>query len=190
MNTHLSAQEFVDAVEGMLAADRQDHLAACEACGRAVTELREVTSEARAALTVPEPSPLFWDHFSRRVRAATDTEIVPIVAPRWWESAWGPMAAISSVVSAVALVALVYTSRTAQPDATAVASAVAIAAAEPMIDEGSLSLIAQIAADQSDEDLQAARPTMGATAAVIDELTPAQQTEFLRLIKAEMGNPE
>jgi hypothetical protein len=189
MNKHLSSQEFVDALAGTLAADRQGHVASCDACGHDVAELRAVTGEASAAGDVPEPSPLFWDHFSQRVRAATDVE--PIVAPRWWESAWRPLAALSAVAGAVALVAFIYGGHSVEFRTAGTGPAGAIAPVEPMLDEGALSLIAQMAADLSYEDLQqATRPTIDATAAVIDELTPAQQAEFLRLIKAEMGNPE
>jgi hypothetical protein len=191
MNSHLSPEEFVDALEGRLAADRRGHVEACAACGREVAELRELTDAAGVAGIVPEPSPLFWDHFSRRVRAATGAE--PIVAPRWWDAAWRPVAMLA-VAGAVVFIALAYPGwtgesggRTAPPPVAQVASAVG----EPTIDEGTLSLIAAIASDSSAEDLQqATQPTMDATAAVMDELTPAQRAEFIRLIKAEMGHPE
>jgi hypothetical protein len=189
MTKHLSTQEFADAVEDSLPADRRSHLAACDACGREVAEVRALLAEAHVAGTVPEPSPLFWDHLSRRVRAAT--EIEPIVAPRWWESAWRPMVALGAVAGAVALVAVVYSGRAGDAGAATGVGAGTAAAGEPTVDEGSLSLVAQMASDLSSEDLQqAARPNIDATAAVIHELTPAQRAEFIRLIKAEIGNPE
>ena len=37
-------------------------------CRRQVAELRDVLTSGCAASTVPEPSPLFWEHLSERVR--------------------------------------------------------------------------------------------------------------------------
>lgn len=190
MNSHLSAQEFVDAVEGSLAPDRRSHLAACAACGREVAALGEAMGDAHLGGAVPEPSPLFWDHFSRRVREATAAE--PIVAPRWWAPVWRPVVALGAVAGAAALVAVLYPGRAGESDRVAVVPIASTAAASELtIDDGSMSLIAALASDLSTEDLQqAARPTTDATAAVIDELTPAQRAEFIRLIKAEIGDPE
>jgi hypothetical protein len=189
MMKHLSAQEFVDVLGGTLPADRQAHLGGCEACGREVAELRALVADAHVAGAVPDPSPLFWDHFSRRVRAATDRD--PIVTPRWWESAWRPVGSLAAVAGAVALVALVYSGRAVAPGGATTAADVAGAAVEPTIDDGSMTLISAMASDLSAEELQqATRPTTDATRAVMDELTPAQRAEFIRLIKAEMGEPE
>ena len=59
------------------------------------------------------------------------------------------------------------------------------------VDEESVNFIVQLASDLSADELQeAARPTGDATAAVIDELTPAQRTELIKLIQAKMGGIE
>ena len=59
------------------------------------------------------------------------------------------------------------------------------------VDEESMNLIVQVASNLSaDEFQEAARPTGDATAAVIDELTPEQRAELIRLIQAKMGGIE
>jgi hypothetical protein len=61
--THLTPDELIDAIEGLLAADRQAHLAACDECQSQLASLSMTLSDAKAS-GVPEPSPLFWQHFS------------------------------------------------------------------------------------------------------------------------------
>lgn len=65
--THLSDVEIVDFVEDGLAPARAVHLEACDACRRRAQEARDALARAMEA-DVPEPSPLFWDSFSDRVR--------------------------------------------------------------------------------------------------------------------------
>ena len=67
--THLTPDELIDAMEGLLAADRQAHLATCEECQAQLASLSMALSDAKDA-GVPEPSPLFWQHFSERVATA------------------------------------------------------------------------------------------------------------------------
>jgi hypothetical protein len=45
------------------------HLDACGRCREKLASLRDALNLA-AAVVVPEPSPLFWDHFSARVRSS------------------------------------------------------------------------------------------------------------------------
>ena len=63
---HLTDTEFVDLIEdaGPAAADRRRHAAACEACRAQAAALGAVLAQT-ASDEMPEPSPLFWDHFSR-----------------------------------------------------------------------------------------------------------------------------
>ena len=67
--THLTPDELIDAMEGLLAADRQSHLATCDECLAQLASLSMTLSDAKAA-GIPEPSPLFWQHFSERVATA------------------------------------------------------------------------------------------------------------------------
>ena len=54
--------------ERCLDTDRTAHIKSCESCRLQVRALREVILEA-GDLTVPEPSPLYWEH-SKRVSEA------------------------------------------------------------------------------------------------------------------------
>ena len=67
--THLTPDELIDAMDELLAADRQAHLATCDECQEELAGLSVALGDAKDA-SVPEPSPLFWKHFSERVSTA------------------------------------------------------------------------------------------------------------------------
>ena len=105
--THLSAEEFVDLTDGVLSAARARHLDDCRDCQERAESLRDALGEARA-IEIPDPSPLFWDHLSRRVREAVARD----ANPGWrawsrWNStdAWS-LRAVVSVATAVLAVAV------------------------------------------------------------------------------------
>src|SRR6187455_2911243 len=101
---HLSPSEFVDFVEGTLDAARGSHAERCESCRRSGEELRRVFESSAARGDVPEPSPLFWEHFSARVRGAVAQETVS--APGWmtWRPAFVAIAALAVFVTAGSLI--------------------------------------------------------------------------------------
>ena len=70
---HLKPEELVDLAEGTRAESSAPHLNACADCRRQLGEMRAMMSEA-AAVDVPEPSPMFWNHFSARVSDAVASE--------------------------------------------------------------------------------------------------------------------
>ena len=74
--THLSSQELVDLAEGGLSADRAAHLEACDRCRDEANDLRAIMSDVQE-VEVPEPSPLFWEHLSRRVSDAVVSSDTP-----------------------------------------------------------------------------------------------------------------
>ena len=85
MTQHLSPEELIDLVEdrqALLGAGRVSHFNSCESCRQQVQELREVMLEA-SDLSVPEPSPLFWDHASHRLSEAIATD-ARSDQRRWW----------------------------------------------------------------------------------------------------------
>lgn len=80
---HLTPDELIDAVEGALASDRLAHASSCVGCRDEVGQLASILSEARA-VAMAEPSPLFWDRFSDRVRKAIAIEPAPARRlPQW-----------------------------------------------------------------------------------------------------------
>ena len=59
---HVKPDELVDIAEGTRAESSAPHLATCDDCRRQLADVRTMMSAA-AEVEVPEPSPLFWDHF-------------------------------------------------------------------------------------------------------------------------------
>ena len=79
--THLTPDELIDAVEGTArgrAAGAPRHVR--RSASASSPSLSSVLSDAKQ-VSVPEPSPLFWQHFSERVRAAIDHDAAP--ASNW-----------------------------------------------------------------------------------------------------------
>ena len=67
MTTHLTPEELIDSRERQLAPARQAHADDCAVCRAELARLEEVVLDV-ATVDVPEPSPLFWDHLSARIR--------------------------------------------------------------------------------------------------------------------------
>ena len=183
MKPHFSPQEFVEAIEGTLVQARLDHLSACGECRAGVMELRQLVSNVEAAAPVPEPSPLFWDHFRARVREATTT--APPPARSWWAASLGPIVGVLVGASAVALVLLL---RPVPPVVTPDEPVTTTVIAESPLDEGSWELVRGIASGLSIDDVESvATPRAGTADAAIDELTPAQREQLAKMLRAEIG---
>jgi len=106
MNRHLSEIEIVDALDGVLPPARAIHLHHCGPCRERVESLRATASRVQQAdgSPVPEPSPLFWEHFSSRVSEAVSEIDAPAEAAGWHRApfaAW--LAAAATLVLAVAV---------------------------------------------------------------------------------------
>ncbi len=88
MSLHVTSDELVDLLEGGSTERAAAHLETCEACRRQLAGLRAMMSRA-AEVEVPEPSPLFWDHLSARVRERIAAQDAPrshwkVPAPARW----------------------------------------------------------------------------------------------------------
>src|SRR5919109_3702123 len=79
---HLRDDQLIDLVDGVVVETDVPHLATCTACRQQLTDLRNTLATAAQA-DVPEPSPLFWDHFSSRVREAVARENG--TRQTWWQ---------------------------------------------------------------------------------------------------------
>src|SRR5258708_24891540 len=102
MATHLSESEFVDLAEDTLDPRRAAHAESCASCREQADALRAMLRDA-VSVEVPEPSPLFWDHLSARVRDEVAAEAVAS-RPGWiWSGLRGlmPLAAVAALVVAV-----------------------------------------------------------------------------------------
>lgn len=122
---HLRAEEFVDIAEGTRAESSAPHLAACEACRRSLADVRAAMAAAADA-GVPEPSPLFWNHLSQRVRDAIAAGEQPradgwraaLARLSWRRAVVEPIAALAVVV-AIVFLAVTMILRPAPRDAAA-----------------------------------------------------------------------
>lgn len=200
--THLTPEEFTDLVDGVLPADRHGHLTGCPACRERADALR-VTLQAAASNDVPEPSPLFWDHFSARVAEAIRRE--PRAAQGWARWMRTPAIAWASVAAAVVLVLAAVAWRQGGRDTAASAgqvpavahrqsptAAVAekdlqIAAADAEPDEA-WALVRTVAEDVAWDDAHAAGITArpGAAEGLAVELSAEERAELARLLETEL----
>jgi hypothetical protein len=80
MTPHLTPEELVDSRERQLPSARQAHADGCGVCRARLAEIDEVLLDVKA-IDIPEPSPLFWDHLSARIRDQVAHEPSP-TAPR------------------------------------------------------------------------------------------------------------
>jgi hypothetical protein len=192
---HLTELELVDLAEGTRPESSAPHLASCDRCRRQLLEMRSLMVDA-AAVQVPDPSPLFWDHFSARVREAVEAERE---APRrWWRDLSLPKRVLVPV-SAAALAALVVVSAlmprllTPQPGTDRSSTTSAAIAAGPgddfdVTDDASLMLVADLSAEMNldaaaDDGLA---PTGGAEHAVT-HLNDDELRELWQLLQQEMA---
>jgi len=117
---HLSPEELVDVAEGLRA--EPGHLGECVACRRELESMRALMG-AVADVEVPEPSPLFWQHFSARVHDAVAAEPQP--RSRWFAPAPGWRFALPVAALAAAAVALLVVAPVRRPAASRTPVAVA-----------------------------------------------------------------
>lgn len=200
---HLSNDDLLAAVEDETS--HVEHLEVCDACRARVEELRGMLSEARG-VEMPEPSPLFWDHFSERVRASIAEE--PRTQPPWsrWGWAWpaGVLAALAGVIIAVAITRA--PNGSAGPEAVAVAvrgggapgssndapesELTSLAPLTPLVDDPSWVFMTDLAGDLDWEDAGAAglvaRP--GSAERALDNLSAAEREAVLDVLRQELGD--
>jgi hypothetical protein len=199
---HLNDSEFADLIDEALPAERRQHLDRCESCRARAAGLPAVLARAVEA-EVPEPSPLFWEHFSARVVAAI-RESSPDGVPATWRFGWLRRPAVVWVsAAAIAAVVLVATlSRGIQPpepnatvarvpttDATVLSPVVNIDGEDLEADQA-WALVRTAADDMEwrEEDAHAAglnaRP--GSAERAVLELSPEERIELARLLDTEL----
>jgi hypothetical protein len=205
MTNHLSPQQFADAADGgTTPASVQAHLASCAACAARLTEFRAIVSSLADAADVPEPSPLFWDHFSTRVRAAIAAE--PATAPAWWPRWWRQVVALGAMAAVATVVVLSRLSNAPDQDLMSPAPSIASSATASGADLGAAGVAATVTASATDdapwnlivamagtlahEDLHDVVPPAHGTAGMVDDLTPEQRAAFVQLVKQQMGGTE
>ena len=182
--THLTPDELIDAVEGLLSEERQSHLAACEQCQRELAGLSSALTEAKQ-VSVPEPSPLFWPNFSQRVRVAIDQDAATSNNwPAWlrWQVLL-PLGAIAMII--LALLISVPNERRDE-NVTAALQAPQAPEAPEALDRWAM--LADLVGDIDLDTASAAGVTLmpGDAEQAVLQLTAEEQQELTRLLKAEL----
>ena len=180
--THLTPDELIDAVEGLLSEERQSHLAACEQCQRGLAGLSSALTEAKQ-VSVPEPSPLFWPNFSQRVRVAIDQDATTgSNGPAWlrWQVLL-PLGAVAMII--LALTISVPKQNSVAPDVSA-----ALDAPDAPVALDNWVMLADLVGDIDLDTASAAGVTLlpGDAERAVLHLTAEEQQELTRLLKAEL----
>jgi hypothetical protein len=184
--THLSPDERLTLIE---LADEPDHphLGECAPCRAEIATARALLSDARLA-QVPEPSPLFWDHFSRRVSDSIAAEPAP-VRPR--RSLWRVLIPLSVGVAALLLTVVI--------DRTSVPRRVPGSRVAPVGESGNATagvvsedaewvVLSDLAGEFDLETLSDSLGTSGASGAesAVWQLNEQERAELARLLRAEL----
>jgi hypothetical protein len=178
--THLTSDELIDAMDGVLAQERQAHASECGACRRQLDELAAVVKHTRD-VDVPEPSPLFWQHLSANVNAAIDRQM-DHAGPRWLR--WQILLPLGAVAMLVA--ALVFSLPDIRRAPAPPAGHVAIGDRQPEPDQWGT--VAELVGEF---DLDAAAETgvlePGLAEEAVLQLTAEERAELTRLLQAELS---
>ena len=76
MRSHLEDDVLLDVMEGAASVEATRHAGECASCAGRMADARSGLSLAAGA-AAPDPSPLFWDAFRRRVASAIEAEPRP-----------------------------------------------------------------------------------------------------------------
>ena len=129
--THLSEVELVDLLDGALPPARERHLDECDSCRATATRMHAAFALAKD-VEMPEPSPLFWEHFSARVHEGVRSAEAEAGQPAgWFGWAQGATAkwAMSAALLTLMIVAGVWRATAPAPRKVAPAATVASVAA-------------------------------------------------------------
>jgi hypothetical protein len=186
--THLTPEEFVDAAEGLLSPGRLQHLERCGTCRREVSALSALMGEA-AGSPCPEPSPLFWEHLSARVRQAVRAEVEPTVPWGLSRLRWPALVPLG-VLAALVVASVATMPHRSRPDAplASVSSGSAERELEFEADDRDWSVLADLVGPLDWETAEAAglALTPGDAELVVHELSAEERQELSRLITDEL----
>ena len=198
---HLHSDELIDLAEGTRLESSAPHLRSCEACRGQLTELRAMMSAAAQA-EVPEPSPLFWEHFSARVRDAVAAEGAPRRGALFglfgwsWSGVLMPLS-VGGLAAVLVAAALMFNSRympeLTTPPSVSSGPAASIADAAPMAelaDDPSLDMVADLAAqvdwEAAGESGIGLRAHEDVSEKAVNQLSDGERRELGRLLQEEL----
>jgi len=199
---HLTPARLVDFAEGTEAEHAVPHLAECSACRRTVAELR-ATLAGVADVNVPEPSPLFWDHLSARVRDGVAEESAP-GGTRWVEHWLRPrvvLPILAGVAGAVVVAVVASRGPNVQTPIPSTPLPIGESAQLPSLppleplgapDDPSLGLMADYGTALNWDDMReemAVVSRVGSTDEAVIALSAEERQELQRLLEEEMTQP-
>lgn len=183
--SHLSRSDLLEALERRDATSH--HLATCSRCRRELASLRRILREVQD-VEVPEPSPLFWEHFPGRVSAAVEVDRVPAAAMGFtWRSWWGATAA--AAVTGMAIAGLLVGGRQLSVGPTSSPSPNLAAESESvMADDTPWMLVEALAEELNLDEVELAGVVIAAGTAerAAAQLTVAEHVELVRLLRGEI----
>ena len=192
--SHLSPSEFIDLADGSLPRARAAHVDGCDACRAQAARVHDALAVTGEFADVPEPSPLFWDHLSARVREGVASAPPRPMFPFGFGIVQPIAAALSVVVLVGSAVLLTRDSRTSIALPSTVTSAPAAntdPAADSALDPSHAAAWAVLTAAAADLHLDDARDAgMDVPSAVVDQavtqLTRDELSELGRLLQSEL----
>jgi hypothetical protein len=179
---HLTPDQLIDALDEPLSADARCHLEACPACRAQFEELTVALTSTRD-LDVPEPSPLFWQHFSARVRSAVEAEGPP---NRGWPS-WFRLPVLAPLVGLALVIAVLVVTLPQAIRPLPIDVAELPGGDVPLNDDG-WTLVADVVGDLDWDTAMAAGLSVepGAVDRAVMDLTADEQRELTALLQAEL----
>ena len=179
---HLSTDDLATAVDGTPTDAVKTHLETCATCREAVARLSAFVADVKSD-TVPEPSPLFWDHFSARVREATAGEATP--DGRFWPLN-RPLVTVASLAAVAAFIVL--WSFPSRIPAVMAPPPVAEAGERPADPDVTWQTISDMAAAMSADDVRTATAPAPDRASALSDLSDDERAAFVALLKMDIGD--
>lgn len=192
---HLDPERLVDIAEGARTEASEPHLAGCDRCRRQLDDLRTMMTAVEAAEEpVPEPSPLFWDQLSDRVREAVAAEQHLPARRAWWRE-WVGRPAAFVPLAAAALVALVLFVRV-QPPSSERRAAVSVPVQRELLDDltgvdedASLGFVADLTQGfDFDEIRDSGLAARGSAEHAVTHMSDAELRELQRLLQEQLSS--
>ena len=182
--SHLSDREFVDLIDNVLPPVRVAHVLDCDDCRSKADTMRELLVRA-SEVEVPEPSPLFWEHFSSRVHHGIDhAEIGNSPA---WGSGWRWVVPIA-LMTIVAFGVWRWTPRVHAPVPTHAELATGTDAVSDTSDadtDEAWAIVRTVADESTWDDVTDASVHQGSAEGAVAMLTREERQELVRLLELE-----
>lgn len=185
--THLTPAILLDLAEGAADDAASAHLVQCVECREQLASLELLLRELQAdAGPVPEPSPLFWDHLSARVREAVAQE--PVAHRAWWHpvAGWRAVAVATGIAAILLFVVWPPDARVPPASGTPMVSSVDRLVQEPVTAAGrdeSLTWLEDLAADVDWDEASEVAVGSDASDWAVATLSDAEREELHRLLQ-------